>query len=408
MPTPCLTSDLQHLWFSGDTIKSLHRLTKCCQCGWGCIILHLRFNDSWNLQVGHPVLLIARTEVLGHDSPAWLHQFVELKLFLLKTLQVMLDRVGDCADYPDWFVIFPQLTQLRILLTIILIMHILPIVGTCNIVLTISDVVQHLLQWCFWFGGCQYRLFSISHILLLVLTYCLRVISSLSRQSCLSVHIILYRFLVVFLAWTLCVSWLPRLKLHFGSQAAHCLKGSDPVYFHAAVAFSHLLTLLCAVLVDLPYLAAGSGERFLFRALTTDFCIDFVEVQDVRCCKIWTTWRQAASGMSRLVQLIDVNKPDLCFDRHYIGNSNGNCTSLPDVQRLFQLRLRGFLETTISWRLFCQEMWCECLTNTRLRWSFTSIFPCDKRHNIRLTWCQLQDGWNVVQAAAICSRIHRV
>ena len=59
--------------------------------------------------------------------------------------------------------------------------------------------------------------------------------------------------------------------------------------------------------VDLPYLPAGRGKRFFFGRLTIVFSVDFVDGQDVGWCKIWTTSRQAASFMSRLVLLIDLN-----------------------------------------------------------------------------------------------------
>jgi len=45
--------------------------------------------------------------------------------------------------------------------------------------------------------------------------------------------------------------------------------------------------------VDLPYLPARSGEKFRFGALTIVSSVDLVVGQDVGCCKIWTTWRQA-------------------------------------------------------------------------------------------------------------------
>ena len=60
--------------------------------------------------------------------------------------------------------------------------------------------------------------------------------------------------------------------------------------------------------VDLAYLPACSGERFLFGALTIEFFVDFVDGRDVGCCQIWTTSRLAASFMSRLVRIIDMNK----------------------------------------------------------------------------------------------------
>jgi len=52
--------------------------------------------------------------------------------------------------------------------------------------------------------------------------------------------------------------------------------------------------------LDLPYLPAGSGERFFFRELTIVSCVDLVVGRDVGCCKIWTTWTQAASFMSKV------------------------------------------------------------------------------------------------------------
>jgi len=60
--------------------------------------------------------------------------------------------------------------------------------------------------------------------------------------------------------------------------------------------------------IDLPYLPTGSGEKFFFEALTIVVCVDFVVVQDVGCCKIWTIWKQAASFMSRLARLLILNK----------------------------------------------------------------------------------------------------
>jgi len=65
--------------------------------------------------------------------------------------------------------------------------------------------------------------------------------------------------------------------------------------------------------VDLLYLPAANGERFFFGALTIVFCVDFVDGRDVGCCKIWTTYMQAASFMPRLVSLIDLNKAKSAF-----------------------------------------------------------------------------------------------
>jgi len=65
--------------------------------------------------------------------------------------------------------------------------------------------------------------------------------------------------------------------------------------------------------VDLLYLPRGGGESCFYGALTIVFCVDFVNGRDVGCCNIWTTYRQAASCMSRLVLLIDINKAKSAF-----------------------------------------------------------------------------------------------
>ena len=59
--------------------------------------------------------------------------------------------------------------------------------------------------------------------------------------------------------------------------------------------------------VNFLYMPAGSGKRCLLAALTVVSWVDFVVGQDVGCCKIWTTWRQAASWIWRLVHLINLN-----------------------------------------------------------------------------------------------------
>jgi len=65
--------------------------------------------------------------------------------------------------------------------------------------------------------------------------------------------------------------------------------------------------------VDLPYLPGGSGEKVFFRALTIVVWVYFVVGRDVRCCKIWTIWRQAESFMSRLVRVLNLNQAKSAF-----------------------------------------------------------------------------------------------
>jgi hypothetical protein len=57
----------------------------------------------------------------------------------------------------------------------------------------------------------------------------------------------------------------------------------------------------------LAYLAAGSGESSIFRALTIVLRVDFVVGPDVECRNIWTTWGHDAPFMSRLVRLINLD-----------------------------------------------------------------------------------------------------
>ena len=57
--------------------------------------------------------------------------------------------------------------------------------------------------------------------------------------------------------------------------------------------------------IDLPYWPTRCWEKFFFAALTSVSCVDLVVGWHDGCCKIWTTWRQAASFMSRLVGFIN-------------------------------------------------------------------------------------------------------
>jgi len=51
----------------------------------------------------------------------------------------------------------------------------------------------------------------------------------------------------------------------------------------------------------------------IMSGIVTLFCVDFVNWQNVGCWKIWTTWRQAASFMSKLVCWINLNKAKSAF-----------------------------------------------------------------------------------------------
>ena len=65
--------------------------------------------------------------------------------------------------------------------------------------------------------------------------------------------------------------------------------------------------------VNLLHLPTGSGERFLFKGYAIVSFVDCVIGQDVGCCKMWITWRQAGSTMTWLVHLINFNKANSAF-----------------------------------------------------------------------------------------------
>ena len=199
LTTQHLRSHLQRSQFSGDAINCCLWHTKCRRCRTGWILFPSRLNDSQNLQFGSQVLLICLTEVVGRVYSASLCQVVQLYLLLPKTLHAMLYCFGDCGHHPAGFIIFTKLAQLRIFFIIILVFHIIPIVGTWKITQTIADGVQYLLKCYFRLGGCQSRVFNISHCFLHLLNCCLCFFNLISCHSGLSVRIILDPFLLLFI-----------------------------------------------------------------------------------------------------------------------------------------------------------------------------------------------------------------
>jgi len=153
----------------------------------------------------------------------------------------MLCCFRDCAHHPAGFVKFTKFAPCWIISMIIVAFPILPIVGTCKIPQTISDGIQHLLKCCFRLCGCQSRLFSISDIILLLIYCCRCVFNSLSCHRGLCFDIILNPFLLLFVAWVVGFSLLPRCKFLFGSPATHPSKGSHPFCLHAALAILRLM-----------------------------------------------------------------------------------------------------------------------------------------------------------------------
>jgi hypothetical protein len=144
MTTSWSRSPLRPVRFSGDNVKTLHKISKCCQCRGQSIIICLRLKDCRNPPFECAVLLISFTEEVSCILPSRLSQFVELHLLLPKALHPLLYRLGDCAHHPPWLVIIAQHAVHS--LFIILVIPIFPIVATRKITQTVSNSNQHLLK----------------------------------------------------------------------------------------------------------------------------------------------------------------------------------------------------------------------------------------------------------------------
>jgi len=296
-----------HLQYSWDDMKSLRLLFKCCWCRCGYNHLCSRCNDRPNLQCGQHVHHICRREVVNRIHPFRLRQFIKPYLVLPKSLFELFDQFGDCAHHPAGSIIFAQLAPLWIFFIVVLIFSILLIIGTCKITQSVSNNIQHLLEWFSGLSCCQFRLFSISHIILLLLKRCLYIFYSLPCHSGFSIHIILRPLHILIIAEKVCFLSFLRRQQHSAPNAPTL---STPKLVLPMISWWHCCS---DWLVDLQYLSARSGDRFYFPALSIVLNVHFVVRRDVGCCKIWTTWRQAGSFMSRLVCLIHFSKEKSAF-----------------------------------------------------------------------------------------------
>ena len=283
--------------------------------GWWCGCTHfcLRLHNCRNLQLSRPVLHISLTEVVDRVPPTWLGHFVKPHLLLPNALHAVLYHLGDFAHYLDRFVIFAQLAMLYIFFIIILLIPIILIVGSCKMAQTVCDSIQYLLKSYFSLCGCRSCLFNISHIFLLLHHRCLCVLNSLSCHCGLSIHIILDSCLFCSL-FKMYVFRLFSVGSFFLDRKLRNAPNAPTI--SASKQLLHLLCWCCSHVhwfVELPYLPAGSGKSFFFGALTILSCVDLVVGREVECSKIWTTWRQGASYMSRLVDLINLNKAKSVF-----------------------------------------------------------------------------------------------
>jgi len=217
-------SPLQHWQYSRHDITRLHNLCTCCQFGCGCQFIHFWLNQYPNLQFICSVLLATFTEVVGHVSQTLLSEFVNSNLLLRKSVRVVLYRCGDCTHPPSGFISFAQLAQ-RCICNNFLVILALFIAGTSKITQTIFNSIPHLLKWFFWRSGCQFYIFTISDIFLLLLNPSLCVVNFLSSHSGFAVHIIINPLVFLFIAQNMCIMcFLNRMSL-FGLQPAPFPKG---------------------------------------------------------------------------------------------------------------------------------------------------------------------------------------
>ena len=92
---------------------------------------------------------------------------------------------------------------------------------------------------------------------------------------------------------------------------------------------------------------------------------------------------------------------NLCFDSHFIGNRQGNCTLWCDGNHLIHVRFMRCLETNITRRPFHRRMSILYLSNMRYRLSFIGMYPCIDTYYVELTYCKPRDCWNPLQLYAV-------
>jgi len=192
------SSPLWHVRYSGDNVKTLHKLSNFSWCMWGCIIVRLRLNDCWNRQFRCAVHLFSCTEVVGSILPFPWCRLVKLHLLLLNSLHALQHCFGDYAHHPAWLVIFAHLALLCLFR--ILIFPILPIGETSDLAKRLSNSNHPLMKSYFRLCCHQCRVFSYLSIFLLLPHRCLCIFNSLSCPSGFSLNIIRIPFLCLFIA----------------------------------------------------------------------------------------------------------------------------------------------------------------------------------------------------------------
>ena len=131
MTTSWSRSLLRPSGYSGDNVKTLHKLSQCGRQRCWSFMIHLWLNDFRNRQIECALLPISFTEVVSCIPPYGLSQFIELHLLRPTAPHALVCRFDDYANHPAGFVMIAHLTQLSLFM--ILIFPILQIFGTCEI-----------------------------------------------------------------------------------------------------------------------------------------------------------------------------------------------------------------------------------------------------------------------------------
>jgi len=193
------------------------------------------------------------------------------------------------------------------------------IVRACTIAQIVSDCIHYLRKHIFRLSSCRSFLSPTFHILLLWHNCCLSILSWRSCHSGLSIHMILDLFPILFVDQPVCFSTVLCQSIIID----HKLRNApNPQMLSASKPLSAWFTSWHHCVdryVNFLYVPTRSGKKLFFVALTIVSWVNFVVGQDVWCCKIWTTCRQAVSFMSRLVRVINLNtaRPAFWLSHHW-------------------------------------------------------------------------------------------
>jgi len=143
---------------------------------------------------------------------------------------------------------------------------------------TLSDSIQRLLTWCFRLSGCQFWLFSISHIFLLLLKHCFWINTSHSCHGGRSIQIMVSTFCIYFLAKYTSFSSFLCCKLLYRSYTVQCFYSLDTVSSQARCVFIRNKISLCVAVSGCPIFVLQQWWKLFFPS------IDHSIFSGIYCC----------------------------------------------------------------------------------------------------------------------------